>query len=83
MERDEEILPDGIIKQRIQKMAEDLDPTAWEYCKNHAQDWTNQLFIHYNLKCWESSRVAAKLVAAGWCPGPIGEKPILDKYFKI
>jgi hypothetical protein len=77
-----EILPDGIIKQRIQRMAEDIEPYAWNFFKTRTMQWDLPLHTFYNEKCTESLKIAKRLIAAGWCPGPIGEKPVLDKYFK-
>jgi len=82
MDKEQEILPDGIIEQRIQRMAADIEPAAWEYCNTHPKEWKDAIYMYYHERCHHSKTIATKLVAAGWCPGPIGEKPVLDKYFK-
>jgi len=81
MEREKEILPDGIISLRILRMAMTIDPKAFEYERTDENRFL-PLTLHYMERQEAARKIAVKLVAAGWCPGPIGEKPILDKYFK-
>lgn len=80
-----EILPDGIIEQRIDPLARLIHPHSWDFMESMDPMLHNPLshvVQFYSAKKLGSIDLARKLVAAGWCPGPIGEKPILDKYFK-
>ena len=81
MSHENEILPDGIIEQRIQRMAEDIDPHAFKEVRENP-DPKSTKYQFWTVYTGRALVTAKKLVAAGWCPGPIGEKPILDKYFK-
>lgn len=79
--RDEEILPRGIVEQRIERMARDIDSRAFEYERTHENRFF-PLTLHFMERQEMARKIATRLVAAGWCPGPVGEKPLLDKYFK-
>jgi hypothetical protein len=81
MEREKEILPDGIIEQRIDRMTRDIDSRAFEYERTHENRFF-PLTLHFMERQEKARKIAIRLVSAGWCPGPVGEKPVLDKYFK-